>query len=270
MTAFADLNAFVAALPAKWNYFEKDSVTSVANSVVTLWRATGRPGQGDKPNSINGANCSRATYGAGPLLPVSGGKSNFCSSLALFASQPGVFQVIDRVWHSDSLSLNSASAQPISFPGLPSRASGGAGLELGMEIWTQSGATAITPSCSYTDATGGNGAGRTATMPASAVPASAIAGRFFPFTLAVGDTGVSSIASCTTGLSLSTGEAGLVLYRTLFEVIIATATAAQYHGLPETGLFQIPDDACLTLLELTNGTTTGKVRVGYATAQAVP
>jgi hypothetical protein len=268
MATFSDLNDLVATYPARWGYVEKDSITTVANSLSTLWRATGRPGVGDKPGTINGAACSRTTLGAAPLLPPSGGKSTFTNSLALFASQPGVFQIIDRVWHSDSLSMNSAGAQAIAFSGLPSRAAGGSGLELGFEIWTATGAVAVSPSVSYTDATGGNGSGRTATMPASAVPASAIAARFFPLTLASGDTGVSSIASCTTGLALS-GEGGLVLYRTLFEVTVASSSSAQWHAFPETGLLQIPDDACLSLLELVNGTSTGKVRLSYATVQKV-
>jgi hypothetical protein len=268
MPTFADLNDLVSTYPARWGYVEKDSITTVANTASTLWRATGRPGTGEKPGSINGASCSRLTLGAAPLLPPSGGKSTFTNTLSFFASQPGVFQIIDRVWHSDSLSMNNAGPQSISFPGLPARAAGGAGLELGFELWTGTGAGAVSPSVSYTDQAGGNGSGRTATMPAAAVPANAIAARFFPLTLAAGDGGVSSIASCTTGLATS-GEGGLVLYRTLFEVTIATSSSGQFHAFSETGLFQIPDDACMSLLEVANGTSTGKVRMGYATVQKV-
>lgn len=268
MPTFSDLNDLVSTYPAKPGYVEKDTITTVASAISTLWRATGRPGVGEKPGTINGLTCSRATQGAAPLLPPSGGKSTFVNSLALFASQPGVFQIIDRVWHSDSLSLNSTSPQAITFPGLPARETTGEGLELGFEIWTPSGAGALSPTVSYTDTTGGNGAGRTATMPAAAIPANAIAARFFPFTLAAGDTGVSSIASCTTGLAVS-GEGGLVLFRTLFEVTIATSSAGQFHGFAETGLFQIPDNACVSLLELPNGTSTGKVRMSFPTVQKV-
>lgn len=270
MATFPDVNAIVACFPAKPARIEKDSLASVASVLMSLWRATGPTPVGDKPNALGGANCSRLTLGAGQLLPVTGGKRNHALSLTAFAAQPGTISIVDRVWHSDSLSLNNAGAQTINSGAFPARVGGGSGLELGFEIWSPPGAAAISPSVSYTDATGGNGAGRTATMAAAAVPASAIAGRFFPFNLQSGDAGISAIASCTTGASGTAGEGGLVVYRTLFDVVIPASTSTDYKGLEGTGLFEIPDDACLALLDLTVATTSGKVRVTYPTIQAVP
>ncbi|HEU4411180.1 MAG TPA: hypothetical protein VFS43_38360 [Polyangiaceae bacterium] len=268
MSTFPDVNALVAALPARGAYVEKDSIASVANVHMTLWRAPGRPGLGEKPGSAAGLACSRLTQGAGPLFPVSGGKRNHCLSLTAFLSQPGTVQVVDRVWHSDSLSLNANAPQAVNSVALPARAGGGTGLELALEIWTPGGVTALSPSASYTDPV--SGAGRTATMAAGAVPGSAIAGRFFPFTLQGTDRGVSSVQTCTTGLSGVAGEGGLVLYRPLFELVLPSSTSTAYNGFSETGLFEIPDDACLALLDLTATATSGKVRVEYKLVQAVP
>lgn len=268
MSTFPTMDALVATLPARIAYVEKESITSVASVHMTLWRAAGRPGLGEKPGAAAGLATSRLTQGAGTFFPTTGGKKNHLYALKCFSSQACTVQLVDRVWHSDSLSLNSASAQTVNSVSLPARAGTGTGLELGFEIWTAGGATAVSPTASYTDPV--NGASRTATMPASAVPGSAIAARFFPFTLQTGDTGVSSVQTCTTGLSLGVGECGLVLYRPIFEVVIATGTSTQDNGFTETGLMQLDDDACLALIDLTVAATSGKVRVTYLLNQAVP
>lgn len=268
MSTFATADALIASLPARGAYIEKDSITSVASVHMSLWRATGRPGLGEKPGAAAGLATSRLTQGAGTYFPTTGGKKNHLYALKTYSSQPCTIQIVDRVWHSDSLSLNSASAQTVNSVSLPARAGTGVGLELGFEIWTAGGATAISPTASYTDPV--NGASRTATMASGAVPGSAIAGRFFPFTPQGTDTGYTSIQTCTTGLSLGVGECGLVLYRPLFEVVIATGTSTQDSGFTETGLIQLDDDACLALLDLTVATSTGKVRLHYLLNQAVP
>ena len=48
--------------------------------------------------------------------------------------------------------------------------------------------------------------------------ASSIAGSFYPFTLAAGDTGVRSIQSVTLGVSMSSGTVHLVAYRVLASI----------------------------------------------------
>jgi hypothetical protein len=267
MATFASVDALIASLPARPAYIEKESITVTASAYATLWRAPGRPGLGEKPGALAGLACSRLTQGAGTFFPTTGGKKNHLFSLMLFRGSAGNLQLVDRIWHSDSLSLNNAGAQPVNSVALPARAGTGVGLELGFEIWSAGGGSAINPTASYTDPV--NGATRTATLPAN-VPASAAAARFFPFTLQTGDTGVSSIQSCTTGLSGSAGEGGLVLYRTIFENVVPVGTVALNAGPAETGLIQIDDDACLFLIDMPGTTSTGKVRLTYFLNQAVP
>jgi len=135
------------------------------------------------------------------------------------SGQAGLVQVIDRLWHNSGIVVTTTTAQTINSVAWPARdrngAVSGAGVYIGMEVSTVTGAGASVISISYTNSAGV--AGRTGTA-VDVYAATAAAGSFFRFALQAGDVGVQSIQSFTSTVSMTSGVVHLVAYRILGEV----------------------------------------------------
>ncbi|MGL5912124.1 MAG: hypothetical protein ACRCZP_19125 [Phycicoccus sp.] len=263
--AITSRDGLVASVAAGPGYgFYKPSVTSVAGVYHSLFRAAGNPGAG----AAIGASASAAAFtraSAGALELPAPSAITYLAGLAAVGSATGTLLLCDRI--GEYVADANAASTALGALTLPGRATGMVGIRAWLEIGVALGATApgaIT--LTYTNQ--GGTAARTATITTGTVPASAIAGRTVPFTLQAGDTGVQT---AQTVAHTATGTAGartlVVLRKILGRVAIGTANIGATLGWPETGLAQIGDDACLELVWLPTGTSTGVVEGAASIAQ---
>jgi hypothetical protein len=151
----------------------------------------------------------------------------------------------------------------VTTPGTVNRPDGN-DVELWLEVYGAPGATTATWTVSYTDIV--NGAGRTAsyTHPANAETV----GQMMPMTLAAGDTGVSAVASFTYSASSGTaGDVGITLLRRAAEIPLTLANIAQVLDAVSCGMPRIYDDACLALMVMCSGATSGLVQAALDIVQ---
>lgn len=197
--------------------------TMVAGRPHSLFYLAGIPGAAVAPTP-GAAGAALTTYaGQIPFTnPVSGN-----SYLARFQGQAtiaGTLVLADRLWHNSGIVVTTTTAQTINSVAFPARdvagSTNGDGVRIGLEVSTATGAGAATPSISYTDQSGN--AGATGSMEV-AYAASSIAGTFYPFTLAAGDTGVRSIQTYTGSVSMTSGTVHLVAYRELARLELTAA-----------------------------------------------
>lgn len=133
----------------------------------------------------------------------------------------------DRLWHNSGIVVTTTTAQTINSVAWPARdkngSTNGAGVYIGLEISTATGAGASVISISYTNQDGTAGKTGTATP---LYAASSIAGSFYRFNLAAGDTGVRSIQTYTSTVSMTSGVVHLVAYRVLASIELPAAGIA--------------------------------------------
>jgi hypothetical protein len=130
----------------------------------------------------------------------------------------------------------------------------GVGVYIGLEIMTATGAGAANPTIQYINDTGGGGA-KTGSM-RNPYAASSVAGTFYPFTLAAGDTGVRSISSCTLGVSMTSGSIALVAYRVLATLELPAAGIPNAVDVLTSGMPRLYDTSVPFLLYIPQTTTT--------------
>lgn len=142
------------------------------------------------------------------------------------SGNPGMFQIVDRLWENSGLDRTSTTAQTVNSVTWPARDSDGATngecVFLAIEVSTATGTGTPTVTVSYTNSAGTSG--RTGTNIVSSWASSA-AGAWIPIGLAAGDTGVRSVQSVT--FSATWGNSGvlhLVAYRPIC-ILSSTRTA---------------------------------------------
>lgn len=259
--AIADLATYKTLLAAQrdLNAFNAGSNTTIAGRWHDLWRAL--VPLGNVPTTA--AACDRTTVGAlgqenagaGEVLTVIGARAN--------ANGPGVYLLIDRLSHQGGLSGIVTGTVTTNLPtaALP-RYADGAGVMIGLTIYTQIGTTATTITATYTNQ---DGTGSRAT-PLVAFGATGFreANRMILLPLQSGDTGVRSVESVT--LTATTGTAGaygVTLFKPLVPIVITDSSGVLsaggfLSGSVLGGLPQILDGACLSML-CCPGTVNGQV-----------
>lgn len=244
--------------------FQKASIGSLAASYWTLFRTAGMPGTGPTAAGTSGVQMSSSTQGALPILAPSA--VSYCDTFECVNTAAGNILIADRLVEYGGFSAIVTTAQTVGTLALPSRATGATDVELWLEIFVATGATASgSVTASYTNSSGVSG--RTATV-IGGLPASAAASRMFPFALQAGDTGVQSVQTLTIGTSTATaGNVGLVLRRTLLTGTVPQANLGFQQGWAETSLQIIPDNACLEIFTLAFGTATGNMQGAISIAQ---
>ena len=249
------INAYNGRYPTSvfWN-----SITSVASLPYSLWTATGMPGAGSVPATGSGAALSSATTGAIPLPTLSSGQSLYLFNIALNVTGGSGFMLYDKLVATSGLSGTVTTAQTINSTALP-RYTDGNGVELWLEWYSATGATARTASISYTNQDGTSGRTATATIAAS-TPAN----RMVRATLQAGDTGVQSVQSLTilVGTTGTAGNFGISLMRKIITVPVSSTNPVVLSPL-ELGLVKLSEygasQPCLTPVFLPSTTTTGLI-----------
>lgn len=198
------------------------TATTVAAGFVNLQRAVvTSTGQMAVPAaaSAGGTLHSAGQAGFGNLPDPVGGASRYLAQSALTFATAGSLWFYDRVWSCSGFSGIVATAQAVtSFPTLTRPDANGTGLEIWIECYTATGATASNITVQYTNSDGVAGRSTVSTAHITSMPAN----RMYRVPLQTGDTGVKSIQSVT--LSATTGTAGSFGV-TLMRKITVTGTA---------------------------------------------
>lgn len=128
----------------------------------------------------------------------------------------GQFIICDRLSHSGGLSGIVTTAQTTNLPTAAlTRYTSGAGVMIGLEMYTSIGATATTATVSYTNQSGTSG--RTTKDVVVGGSGLANAGRIILCPLQDGDTGVQSVQSVTLAATTGTaGDFGVTLFKPLY------------------------------------------------------
>lgn len=229
---------------------------AIAGAIFSMWRSTGPlSAQGAIPGAA--AVPDSTTLGAQAAFTNPGGADKtYLDDMSVSCTNAGRVILVDRLIHNGNLSGTVTTAQAVNTPALPATRAGnttGVGLEWYLEWYTDTGATAVTATVTYTNQAGT--AGRTTTV---SLTATMRAGRILPITPQAGDTAIQSIQSVT--LSATTGTAGafgVSCYRRLKDFTVPTANV----GVDTTAnLVEIINSACLAVLVECSTTTTGDVR----------
>ena len=249
---------------------DKASIASqAAGNYVSLWRATGQPGQGAIPAAA--AVCNNAQVGAIGFTQQTAPATSYGAYLEMATSNSAMtVEIHDRLAHMGGLVGNLTGAQTVNLDlnslsenNLVERKgdSNYSDVQWWLEWYTATGATAViaTVAVTYNDGTTGNlTVTLAATRPAShmiplngLIPAAG-AGKFIR--------GITSVTlSATTGTAGSFGVTATRPRMTLGCPIANFKTIADWAAL---GLPEIYNGSCLFPLVLTNTSSSGTVRGG--------
>ena len=249
---------------------DKASITSqAAGTYVSLWRATGQPGQGAIPGAA--AVCNNALTGAIGFAQQTAPATSYSAYLEAATSNAAMtVEIHDRLAHMGGLNGTLTTAQTVGID-LSAISSDNMAVRIGdsnysdvqwwLEWYTATGATAVTATVAvtYNDGTTGTlSASLAATRPASfmlplngLIP-SAGAGKF-----------IRAITSVT--LSATTGTAGsfgVTATRPRMTIGCPMANFKYIANWADLGLPEIYNSSCLFPIVLTSTTTSGTVRGG--------
>lgn len=251
--------------------FDKASIASqAAGTYVSLWRATGQPGQGAIPAAA--AVCNNTTVGCFGITNQTAPKTGYLGYFE-FASNYATqtLELHDRLVHMGGLVGNVTTAQSvnINFNGLATSNmvnrigdSNYSDIQWWLEWYTATGSTAATATIAvtYGDGTTGNlsAASLSATRPASfmlplnsLIPA-ASSGKYIM--------GVTSVTlSVSTGTAGSFGVTATRKVATVFAPVANSNSKANWADLPVS---EIPSESCVFPIILTSTTSTGTARGG--------
>lgn len=249
---------------------DKASIASVAaGNYVSMWRATGQPGQGAIPSTA--ANCNNATLGAIGFTQQTSPATSYGAYLeAVFSNSAMTLEIHDRLIHMGGLNgtLTTAQTVGIDLNGVTADNmverigdSNFSDVQWWLEWYTATGSTAVTATVAvtYNDGTTGTlSVSLAATRPASQmiplnglIPAAA-AGKFIR--------GVTSVTlSATTGTA---GSFGVTATRIRMSQSCPLANFKSSSDWAALGLPEIRNSSCLFPVVLTSTTSTGTVRGG--------
>lgn len=258
--AYTSLDHIATLLPGQHKRFLQNSITAKgAGTFASLRAASGFPGGAVNPAAGSAGGTAYTAGGSVPgAIPWSStsGKSTNLARMTAAGSTSGTLILYDRLWACTGFSGTATTAQAVSsFPGLPTRASGGTDVEAWLEWYTSTGSTAANATFTYTNQAGATG--RTVT---AALTASMIAGQMLPLGLASGDSGVRVPTSVQLSAStLTAGAFGITLLRRIAEIPLASPNVPTTLDLFDMGLPTVPDDACLYMMVLCSATSTGVI-----------
>jgi hypothetical protein len=257
--AITTLDGAIAGMQYPRTFAKAVTGTMVAGRPHSLFYLAGAPGAA-VANTAGLSGAALTTYaGQIPFTnPVLGN-----TYLARFQGQAtiaGTLVLADRLWHNSGLVVTTTTAQTITSAAFPARDVAGTingdGVRIGLEVSTATGAGAATPTISYTNQAAA--AGKAGAMEV-AYAASSIAGTFYPFTLAAGDTGVKSVESCTLGVSMTSGTIHLVAYRELARLELTSANIPNAIDALTSGFPRLFNDTVPFIFFIPSTTTTSNI-----------
>ena len=250
--AITSLDQLLAASNQLKSFGKVSMTAKAAGTFQSLWTAAGLPAAGANPASLAMVIPTRATAGALPFVNPATGLS-YISKISSSQQTIGTLILYDRIAHSSGLNGTLTTAQAVNGAAL-TRHTTGEDVELFLEVYATTGATASSVTISYTNSAGV--AGRT--TPAIAMQVTPVAGQMLPIPLQAGDTGIRSVQSVTLSASTATaGNFGITLVKRIAEIPITVAGTGVVLDPFALGFPKIEDNACLSFMVVTSTTSTG-------------
>jgi hypothetical protein len=256
--AIATLDAALAGMKPPAYYAKAATGAVTVGRPFSTFYLAGMPGAAAAP-APGVAGAALTSYaGQIPVPAAVGGQNIHLARLSgMSHAQGGVLLLCDRLWHNSGLAVTTTTAQTVNSVAWPARdndgATAGAGVYIGLEVVTATGAGAATPSISYTNSAGV--AGQTSTV-VDAYAATSPAGNFYRLGLQAGDVGVRSIQSATLGVSMTSGAISLVAYRVLAALELAQGGQPNAIDALTGGMPRLYDNTVPFLLYLPQASTT--------------
>lgn len=243
------------------------SGTLVVGRMFSPFYLAGIPGAAVAPTP-GAAGAALTSYAGQIPIPVASGNTHLSQFWGVSSANGGAIMLADRLWHNSGIVVTTTTAQTINSVAWPARdkngSTNGEGVYIGLEISTATGAGASVISISYTNSAGT--AGRTGT----AIPlyaASSIAGSFYIFGLQAGDTGVRSVQTYTSTVSMTSGVVHLVAFRYLATLPLTAAAVPSIMDAVTGGLPIEYDTTVPFLLYQPQATTTTQLTGGVIHTQ---
>lgn len=257
--AIATMDGIVAGLAtSKAVEFYLNNQSNAANGFLNLLRSALSFNGGNMPVPAAASSGGQLHADGDTGFPVLGTPtgSRYLARTEVTVSALGSILAYDRVWSCSGFSGTVTTAQAVASPPAITRYANGVGLEMWVECYAATGATAANITISYTNQDGV--AGRTSVV--TAHPTSLPAGRMYRVPLQAGDTGVKSVESVT--LSASTGTAGnfgVTLMKRIASLPGVTASVTTVADFAALGLPPVPSGAAIDLIHLATSSNTGAV-----------
>lgn len=252
--------------------FDKATISSqTAATFVSLWRATGQPGQGAIPSTA--AVCNNSLTGAVQFNQQTAPATSYGAfAYAMSTNSAMVFEIHDRLMHMGGLSGTVSTAQTV---GIDLSANLGTSnldarkgdanypdVQWWLEWYTATGSTAVTATVNvtYNDASSGN---LSAVSLAATRPASFMAPLNSYIPAAQSGLYIKAVNSVT--LSATTGTAGsfgVTATKPRMTMPLPLANKTEVFDWAALGLPEILNSSCLFGLVLTSQTNTGSLRGG--------
>ena len=251
---------------------DKASIASqAAGSYVSMWRATGQPGQGAVPTTA--AVCTTALTGAMGFAQQTAPATSYGAYMEVVSSNSAMtVEIHDRIAHMGGLNGTLTTAQTVGIDLSTLLSTSNVGARIGdanysdvqwwLEWYTATGATAATATVAvtYNDGTSGNltALSLAATRPAgfmvslNALIPAASSGRYIR-------------AVNTVTLSVTTGTAGsfgVTATRIRMASMCPVANLKTISNWADLGFPEIGNSACLFPVVLTSTTSSGTLRGG--------
>lgn len=266
-------DALINALANNSSRFVVDKVSitnAVAGTYYSLWRATGQPGQGAIPTTA--AIATKALTGAIGFTNQTSPAASYLAWIAINCSNAAVtIEIHDRIAHMGGLNGTLTTAQTVNLDltasGLNPAAerigdSNFSDIQWWMEWYTDTGATAsnATINVTYNDGTSGD-------LTVVAVGGTVRAGRMINLNglvpVAASGKYIRDINTVTLSASTATaGNFGFTATRMRTVLPLFVANKGETYDWAAIGLSEVPNDACLMIIELCSTTNTGTVRGG--------
>ena len=248
--AITTLDGLVAANRCKVIFQKATSTAKAAGALQSLWKVAGIPAAGATPPTGAGEAPNKATLGALQFGEIGGGTSIYLGRMAVSGATPGTLIIYDRLSHNSGLVGNITTEQTVNSAAL-TRSTDGVGVEVFLETYTATGATAANITVKYTDEQGNTGL--TVTFAHQQTP---VVGQLQQVPGIFGCRQIESVQfSASTG---SAGDFGIVLAKRIAEIPII-ADIGKVLGPFELGLPVVSANPCLALMVVSSTTTTGLI-----------
>lgn len=265
--AIDTLDKLIAALgdSYKCRFYKPSVANQVAGQLCSLWKSNGFPSAGANPTTA--AYCDDTLLGSWEL-PDPGTQQQYIGKMSASASVVGQLILMDRLSHMGGLSGTVTTAQTVNLDIVTPAAQGRCGADgLGvlwcLEWYTDTGASAVTATITYTNEAGVGS--KTTTV---SLAATRRAGTLLPILPSSTDKRIKSIQSVQ--LSATTGTAGnfgvTAMVRQV-EAPIPIVGVGAVLDYAQTGLEKISKNACLSLVQLCSTTSTGNILGSFEVIQ---
>lgn len=259
--AITTLDGLIAGMQPPEDFAKTGAGTQVVGRWYSPFYVAGRPGPAAVP-SPGLAGAALTTY-AGQIPFANGAADQYLARLSAFSVTIGTLLLCDRLWHNSGIVVTQTSAQTINSVAWPARdnaaSTNGAGVRIGLEVSTITGAGASVHSIVYTNELG---TGSKTGSPRVAYAAASIAGAFYDYGLAAGDQGVRSVQTFTSSVSMTSGVVHLVAFRVLARVSVPLAATEYAVDALTAGMPKLHDNTVPFLLWVPGVTTAPTALMG--------